>query len=252
MTGGKTWSGGPVSGYISGTPAAVLDVSPGALSFSGRAPAAQTLDVANAVSGPLAFTASGDARVAVGDAGERQRAGPGDRRGRHRGLPAGTHTATVRVESAGAEESPRLVPVTLTLDAQPPVVSQSARGPVGAWGFDEARGTRARDASGAGNAGRISGAVRTRGRFGGGLSFDGRNDWVTVADDPSLDLSAGDDARGVGAAVEARRAQRARQGARPAALVRALRAARARTCSRAPSRRCAGRRCRYGAGRTSR
>jgi hypothetical protein len=87
-----------------------------------------------------------------------------------------------------------------TVPPQPPppgsgggsVAQQSApppSGPVGAWGFDEARGKRARDASGAGNTGRISGAVRTRGRFGGGLSFDGRNDWVTVADDPSLDLS---------------------------------------------------------------
>ena len=67
--------------------------------------------------------------------------------------------------------------------------SPSPRGPVGAWGFDETRGKTARDSSGTGNAGRLSGAVRTRGRFGGGLSFDGRSDWVTVADDPSLDLT---------------------------------------------------------------
>ena len=33
------------------------------------------------------------------------------------GLTAGTHTATVRVESAGVDGSPRLIPVTLTLDA---------------------------------------------------------------------------------------------------------------------------------------
>ena len=102
------------------------------------------------------------------------------------GVPAGTHTATVRVESAGAEESPRLVPVTL---AAAPVVSQSARGPVGAWGFDEARGKRPATPLARATPAGISGAVRTRGRFGGGLSFDGRNDWVTIADDPSLDLS---------------------------------------------------------------
>jgi hypothetical protein len=69
------------------------------------------------------------------------------------------------------------------------VVSDSPRGPVGEWGFDERSGRRTADASGADNGGRLSGPARTRGRFGGGLSFDGRNDWVTVADDPSLDLT---------------------------------------------------------------
>jgi hypothetical protein len=74
------------------------------------------------------------------------------------------------------------VPVTLT-------VSPPATGLVGAWGFDEPSGATAADASGRGNAGTISGAARTAGRFGGGLSFDGVNDLVTVADAPSLDLT---------------------------------------------------------------
>ena len=38
------------------------------------------------------------------------------------------------------------------------------------------------------------------GKFGNALNFDGVNDWVTVADSASLDLTTGDDARGVGAA----------------------------------------------------
>ena len=39
----------------------------------------------------------------------------------------------------------------------------------------------------------------TAGRNGGALSFDGVNDWVTVADTAALDLTNGDDARGLGA-----------------------------------------------------
>ena len=185
---GRQWDGGPLSAYVAGTPATVLDISPAALSFSGAAPAAKTLDVTNAVGGPLAFTASGDAAWLSVTPASGGAPGKVTVAADPAGLSPGTHTATVRVESAGAEESPRLVPVTLTVDAPPPVVSESSRGPVGEWGFDETRGKRVRDATGTGNTGRISGAVRTRGRFGGGLSFDGRNDWVTVADDGSLDL----------------------------------------------------------------
>jgi glucose/arabinose dehydrogenase len=185
---GRVWRGVSLSAHISGTPATVLDVSPAALTFTGRSPAAQTIDVANAVSGPLAFIASDDAPWLSVTPASGSAPGKLTVAVNTAGLAPGTHVATVRVESAGAEESPRLVPVTLTLEA-PPVVSDSVRGPVGAWGFDESRGKRVGDASGAGNTGRISGAVRTRGRFGGGLSFDGRNDWVTVADDPSLDLT---------------------------------------------------------------
>ena len=59
-----------------------------------------------------------------------------------------------------------------------------------ALGFDETTGAAVTDASGQGNHGTISGATRTTaGRFGGALSFDGVNDWVTVADAASLDLT---------------------------------------------------------------
>jgi len=74
--------------------------------------------------------------------------------------------------------------------SEPPAApSPPARGPVGAWGFDEPSGRTAIDASGAGNSGRLGGPVRTRGRFGGGLAFDGAGDWVTVPDSDSLDLT---------------------------------------------------------------
>jgi glucose/arabinose dehydrogenase len=63
-------------------------------------------------------------------------------------------------------------------------------GLVAAFGFNEGTGASAADSSPEGNAGSLSGASwSAAGRFGGALSFDGQNDWVTVADDPSLDLT---------------------------------------------------------------
>jgi hypothetical protein len=65
-------------------------------------------------------------------------------------------------------------------------------GLVAAYTFGEGTGTTAGDASGGGRVGTISGAAwTTSGRFGRGLSFDGINDWVTVADAAALDLTSG-------------------------------------------------------------
>ncbi|MGQ0591683.1 MAG: LamG-like jellyroll fold domain-containing protein [Gammaproteobacteria bacterium] len=65
-------------------------------------------------------------------------------------------------------------------------------GLVGAYNFEEASGTTVVDASGMGNKGTIRGAARiTQGRFGNALSFDGVDDWVTVNDSASLDLTTG-------------------------------------------------------------
>ena len=65
-------------------------------------------------------------------------------------------------------------------------------GLVAAYNFEEASGSTVVDASGKGNTGTISGASRiTQGRFGKALSFDGVDDWVTVNDAPSLDLTTG-------------------------------------------------------------
>jgi chitodextrinase len=62
-------------------------------------------------------------------------------------------------------------------------------GLVAAYSFDAGAGTTVADASGNGNDGAISGATwHGSGKSDGALSFDG-DDWVTVADAPSLDLS---------------------------------------------------------------
>jgi hypothetical protein len=65
-------------------------------------------------------------------------------------------------------------------------------GLVAAYSFNEGTGTTLTDRSGRGHTGTVSGATwSTQGRFGGALSFDGVNDWVTIADTAALDLTTG-------------------------------------------------------------
>jgi chitodextrinase len=65
-------------------------------------------------------------------------------------------------------------------------------GPVAAYGFDEGSGGSVADASGNGNTGTVANtAWSAAGKYGGALSFNGSNSWVTVPDAPSLDLSSG-------------------------------------------------------------
>ena len=72
------------------------------------------------------------------------------------------------------------------------VQSTTPAGLVAAYGFDAGSGSTAADSSGKGNVGSISGPVWSgAGRFGSALSFDGVNDWVSVADASSLDLTTG-------------------------------------------------------------
>jgi hypothetical protein len=60
---------------------------------------------------------------------------------------------------------------------------------VGAYGFDAGSGIVAEDTSGNGNAGEISGASWTTGRFGKAVRFDGDGEVVRVPASRSLDLS---------------------------------------------------------------
>jgi hypothetical protein len=63
---------------------------------------------------------------------------------------------------------------------------------VAAFGFEETGGTTVYDASGNGNHGTLSGARRVTDKpFGRALRFDGVDDWVTIQDSNSLDLTSG-------------------------------------------------------------
>ena len=167
----------------------VLAVTPATLAFSGTvggaSPAAKTFAVSNTGGGSMDWTASESAAWMSVSPGSGTNAGTVTVTPTITGLAAGTYTADVTVAAPGATGSPKTVAVTFT-------VSPVASNLVGAWGFDETSGTTTADASGRGNTGTLSGPTRnTGGRFGGALSFDGINDWVTVPDADSLDLTSG-------------------------------------------------------------
>ena len=71
----------------------------------------------------------------------------------------------------------------------PWVHAASAPGLVAAYDFDEGTGTVLTDRSGSGNNGVVSGATWVAGKNGGGLSFNGTSNLVTVADADVLDLA---------------------------------------------------------------
>ena len=98
----------------------------------------------------------------------------------------GSHTLTA-VARDPSGNSATSSPVTIAVD-NPPITAQ---GLVAAYPFDDGVGNLAGDLTANGNHGTISGASWTIGRFGAALSFDGADDWVTVPDSASLDLTAG-------------------------------------------------------------
>jgi hypothetical protein len=92
-----------------------------------------------------------------------------------------------RVTSADAAANQRTTPAT---GSAPSTFVTSAL--VASYGFNEGGGSVLSDLSGLGNEGAIDGATwTTAGRFGGALSFDGVNDWVTINHSATLDLSTG-------------------------------------------------------------
>jgi hypothetical protein len=95
-------------------------------------------------------------------------------------------TAVAR-DAAGNSTTSTIVRVTVDNTAPPPPA-----GLVASYSFNGGTGTTTVDSSGNANTGTISGAAWiTTGKYGNALSFDGVNDWVTVNDASSLDLTNG-------------------------------------------------------------
>jgi hypothetical protein len=73
-------------------------------------------------------------------------------------------------------------------DKAAPIQTPSA-GPVAAYSFDEGEGTSAEDLTGNGHTATLEGATWARGRYGGGLQFDGKEDCVSIPNSPELQLT---------------------------------------------------------------
>ena len=97
----------------------------------------------------------------------------------------GTYQLAARARDAAGNVATSSA-VTVTVNNTAPT------GLVASYSFNEGTGTTLVDRSGNGRTGTVSGATWTsQGKSGGALSFDGVNDWVTVADANALDLTTG-------------------------------------------------------------
>jgi outer membrane protein assembly factor BamB len=119
---GASWNNSPISAYAnSATSGPVLGVAPSALSVGaisgGPNPPAATLNVSNPGSGSLSYSASTDAswlNVAPASGNAPQAVSV---TAAANGLSPGTYTGHVTITAAGAQGSPQVVPVTLTVNS---------------------------------------------------------------------------------------------------------------------------------------
>ncbi len=99
------------------------------------------------------------------------------------GVANGSHTLLARARDAAGNVTTSS-PITVT------VANAQTAGLVAGWSFDEASGTLATDSSGNNNtATLVNGVARGTGKYGGGLTFDGVNDYLTIPNSASLNIS---------------------------------------------------------------
>lgn len=106
----------------------------------------------------------------------------------HTYLNAGTYTVTLSATGPNGT-TPSTKTQTITVKA---ATATTSNGLVAAYNFEEGYGATVVDASGKGNHGVTRGTIRvSKGKFGQAASFDGIDDWITVNDSATLDLTTG-------------------------------------------------------------
>jgi PKD repeat protein len=184
-----------VSLTVTGSSGSVTKTKPSFITVSGTAPVANFSATPTSGVAPLVvnFTDTSSGSITsrswnFGDGSTSTATNPS-----HTYSVAGTYTVSLTVTGSGGSNTKtnsNFINVASSGGTtQPPATSTD--GLVAAYGFEETSGTTVTDASGKGNNGTIKEAVRiSNGRFGNALKFDGINDWVTVNDSASLDLSS--------------------------------------------------------------
>jgi chitodextrinase len=123
-------------------------------------------------------------------------------------IPAGATSTVVPLVPVADTATEVEETITVTLAAQPgyllglwrsaaaAIIADGGSSPppgagaVGLYPFSEGAGGSTADVSGNGNAGAITAAAWTTGKYGPGLQFNGSTSFVTIADAPSLDIGA--------------------------------------------------------------
>lgn len=100
------------------------------------------------------------------------------------GLTNGNHMLTARARDAAGNST---LSSTVTVNVSN---GQTQTGLAAAYAFDEASGTTATDTSGNGNtATLVNGVARATGKYGQALSFDGINDYISIPNSASTNIS---------------------------------------------------------------